>query len=112
MALARTPDPTARNLDDETLLALAAKDGVVQATAVHSFVKVDPPGALKAFAALLDEFNITTDSEAKRLPPDLRLEFEARLAEQERRWALATVGHMIDDIDYAVSLVGAGGAGS
>lgn len=99
--------PTPRNLDDETLLALAAKGGVIQVTAVHSFVKVDPPGATKAFFALLDEFGIEADADAKDLPPGRRAQFEARLAQLEKRWALATVGQMVDHIDYAVSLVGA-----
>lgn len=98
--------PTPRNMDDETLLALAAKGGVIQVTAVHSFVKVDPPNAIKAFSALLDEFTLETDAEAKELPPDRRRAFEARLAQMERRWALATVMHMVDHIDYAVGLVG------
>jgi membrane dipeptidase len=93
-------------MDDETLQALAAKGGVIQITAVHSFVKVDPPGAAKAFTALLEEFGLETDTEASRLPPDRRREFDARLADQSRRWALATVGQMVDHIDYAVSLVG------
>jgi membrane dipeptidase len=99
--------PTPRNLDDETLLALAAKGGVVQVAAVHSFVKVDPPGATRAFSTLLDEFGIGSDADAKNLAPDRRAEFEARLAPLKRRWALATVGQMVDHIDYAVSLVGA-----
>ncbi|MCI0429200.1 MAG: dipeptidase [Rhodospirillales bacterium] len=98
--------PNARNMDDETLRALAAKGGVIQITAVHSFVKVDPPGAIEAFSALLEEFDLESDADARELPPDRRAEFEARLAEQERRWALATVGHMVDHIDYAVALVG------
>ena len=98
--------PDQRNMDDETLRALAAKGGVIQITAVHTFTKVDPPGSARAFAALLEEFDLESDADARELPPDRRAEFEARLAEQERRWALATVGHMVDHIDYAVGLVG------
>lgn len=98
--------PTPRNMDDETLRALAAKGGVIQIAAVHSFLKVDPPSASKAFAALLAEFGLETDADARTLPPDRRAGFEARVKEQERRWALATVGHMVDHIDYAVGLVG------
>lgn len=98
--------PNERNLDDETLLALAAKGGVIQITAVHSFSKVDPPGSAQAFTALLEEFGLESDADAKELPAGRRAEFEARLAQQERRWALATVAHMVDHIDYAVGLVG------
>lgn len=98
--------PNARNMDDETLVALAARGGVLQITAVHSFLKVDPPKAVAAFSALLDEFDLETDADAKGLPPDRRSEFQARLAELEKRWSLATEIHMVDHIDYAVGVVG------
>lgn len=95
-----------RNIDDETLLALAEKGGVIQITPVHYFVKVDPPSGVEAFFTLLDEFGLKGDFEAQKLPPERRVEFEARLAEQSRRGALATVVHVVDHIDYAVGMVG------
>lgn len=98
------PDP--RNMDDETLLALAAKGGVIHITPVHSFIKVDPPGVMEAYFALLEEFELGDGGEAGELTPERRAEFEARLAEQDKHWALATVGHFVDHIDYAVGLVG------
>lgn len=98
------PDP--RNIDDETLLALAAKGGVLQITPVHSFIKVDPPGVMEAYMALLDEFGLVGGDEAGELPPERRAEFDARLAEQAKHSALATVVHFVDHIDYAVGLVG------
>lgn len=98
--------PHLRNIDDEAARALAEKGGVVQITAVHEFVKVDPPGAMDAFYSLLDEFGLESGGQAVRLPPDRRAQFEERLEEQERRWALASVVHLVDHIDYAVGLVG------
>ncbi|HVS14238.1 MAG TPA: dipeptidase [Thermoanaerobaculia bacterium] len=98
--------PHPRNLDDETLLALAAKGGVVQITPVHEFLKVDPPGAMEAFYALLDEFGLENDSEARSLPPERRAEFERRYGEMLERWPLATVADFVDHIDHAVGLVG------
>jgi membrane dipeptidase len=98
--------PHPRNIDDETLVAMAVKGGVVQITAVHEFVKVDPPGAMEAFYALLNEFDIETEAQARTLPPDRRAEFEKRNAEMLERWPLATVAHLVDHIDHAVGLVG------
>lgn len=98
--------PNPRNMDDETLRALAANGGVIQVTPVHSFLKVDPPGAMEAFLALLEEFDLETDADAKDLPPDRRAAFAARVAGLEKHWALATVVHMVDHIDYAVGLIG------
>lgn len=98
--------PHPRNLDDETARAMAAGGGVIQITPVHEFLKVDPPGAMEAFHALLDEFGLGTDAEAKELRPARRAAFEDRLAELDRRWARASVVHLVDHIDYAVGLVG------
>ncbi len=98
--------PHPRNMDDETLLALAAKGGVIQITPVHEFIKVDPPGSMEAFYALLEKFDIESESESRTLAPDLRKDFDVRLAELEKRWALATVIHFVDHIDYAVAMVG------
>lgn len=98
--------PHPRNLDDETLRALKAKGGVVQVTPVHDFIKVDPPGSMETFTALLHEFGLDSDSQAKRLPSERRAEFDVRLAELDKHWALASVVHFVDHIDYAVAVVG------
>jgi len=98
------PDP--RNMDDETLLALATKGGVIQITPVHSLIKVDPPGVMEAYWALLEEFDLPDGGHAEELPPERRSEFKVRLAEQDKHTALATVIHFVDHIDYAVGLIG------
>lgn len=78
--------PHPRNMDDETLLFLASKGGVVQIPAVHEFIKTDPPGVMEAFYALLDEFGISMDTEARTLPANQREAFERRNAEMLERW--------------------------
>lgn len=98
--------PHPRNMNDETLLLLASKGGVVQIPALHEFIKTDPPGVMEAFYALLDEFGISTDAEARTLPPNQRTAFERRNAEALERWPLATVREFVDHIDHVVDLVG------
>ncbi|MCI0353377.1 MAG: dipeptidase [Acidobacteriales bacterium] len=98
--------PHPRNMDDETLLALAKKGGVVHIAAVSTFVKREPPEATVAFTALFQEFGIWTTYKAKRLPPKQRAEFLRRYAELEKCWPLATVSDLVDHIDHAVKLVG------
>ncbi|MGH9794112.1 MAG: dipeptidase [Candidatus Acidiferrales bacterium] len=95
-----------RNMDDETLTALAKKGGVIQITAVSTFVKSEPAEATEAFKALFHEFAVHTTSEAKRLPADRRAEFQRRYAEMEKRWPLATVSEFVDHIDHAVKVAG------
>ena len=46
---------------------------------------------------------------SRRCAPDRRAEFERRLAEIDRKWPAvgrATVKDFVDDIDYAVKLIG------
>ncbi len=95
-----------RNMDDETLVALAKKGGVVQITAVSTFVKSEPPETTEAFTALFHEYGVDTILKANRLPPDRRAEFQRRYAELEKRWPLATISDLVDHIDHAVKLVG------
>jgi len=93
-------------MDDETLLLLASKGGVVQIPALHEFIKTDPPGVMEAFYALLDEFGISMDTEARTLPANQREAFERRNAEMLERWPLATVRDFVGHIDHVVDLVG------
>ncbi|MCI0724671.1 MAG: dipeptidase [Acidobacteria bacterium] len=95
-----------RNMDDETLVALAKKGGIVQITAVSTFVKSEPPEATEAFSALFHEFGVDTILKANRLTPGRRTEFQRRYAELEKRWPLATVSDFVDHIDHAVKLAG------
>ena len=95
-----------RNIDDETLDALAAKGGVVQLVPLHSFLNDDPPEADAAFISLFEEFGIELTWQARKLPSDRRAEFEQRYAELEERWPLATVADFVDHIDHAVRRVG------
>jgi membrane dipeptidase len=98
--------PDRRNMDDETLRALAKKGGVVQITAVSLFVKGEPPEATAAYTQLFHEFGIEYTRQANRLPPERRAEFQRRYQEMEKRWPLATVADFVDHIDHAVKLVG------
>jgi membrane dipeptidase len=49
-----------RNMDDEMLMAMKTKNGVVQINAVADFIKTDPQERAPAIAALRDEFGLST----------------------------------------------------
>ena len=97
----------ARNLDDETLLALKANGGVVQVVAFDGYLKAQPSEKTTALRALRQSTGMTGDRRLSSLPPEQRAAYEAGLRDIEARWPSATVAHLVDHIDYAVRLIGA-----
>jgi membrane dipeptidase len=125
---------TSRNLDDEQLTAIKTNGGVVQIVGLSAFVKPDPPERGPAITALRQEFGLNAEgggtqrircpvenptapdstgsrgSQAlERLTAQRRAEYERQLAEIDRKWPAApraTVKDFVDEIDYAVKLIG------
>jgi len=125
-----------RNMDDEMLMAMKTNGGVIQMVALSGFVKSNPPERGPAVNALRREFGLAgaaapgtpacsvegaSPAAADRaagggagagletLTPDRRAEFERSLADIDRRWPAverATVRDFVDEIDYAVKLIG------
>lgn len=105
---ARAVNDHARNLDDETLLALKANGGVVQCVALGSFVKNDPPEKADAVRALRAEFGLAggPGGGLAALSPEKRAAYETRRAELDAKWAPANVHDFVNHIDHAVRLIG------
>ena len=95
----------ARNLDDETLLALKRNRGVVNAVALGSFVKNDPPAKRDALDALRKEMGITGFGRGS-VPADRRAEYDRRRAELDAKWPPASVADFVNHIDHMVKLIG------
>ncbi len=98
-----------RNLDDETLRALAAKGGVVQIVAYEGFLKVQPPEQAAAMQALGERLGIeppTTSDGVMALPEEQRFAFLRGVQEIQARWPPASVDDLVDHVDYAVRLIG------
>lgn len=91
-----------RNMDDETLLALKDNGGVMQATALGTFVKNRTPEVEDATSALLEEFGLQRLSQAMALSAEQRVMFMDAL----REIGFADVGDFIDHVDHAVNLIG------
>jgi membrane dipeptidase len=96
----------ARNLDDETLLALKANGGVVQVVAYGGHLKVQPAERRAATDALAARLGLTTPINLTALPEGVRAEYESGLREVDAQWPPANVQTFIDHIDYAVRLIG------
>jgi membrane dipeptidase len=138
-----------RNMDDEMLMAMKTKGGVIQMVALSGYVKSNPPERSSLVNALRQEFGLggaagggpaagggrgasatatpkcSVEGAApvaagpggrsgavtgvEVLTPDRRADFDRRMAEIDRRWPAvgrATVKDFVDEIDYAIKLIG------
>lgn len=95
-----------RNLDDETLQALAQSGGVVQIVAFDSYLKTQPPERQSAVRTLRDTLGIEPTQGAAAMSPELRAAFEEGMREIDAQWPRASVAELVDHIDYAVKLAG------
>jgi membrane dipeptidase len=95
-----------RNLDDETLVALAEKGGVAQIVAFDSYLWLGSVAKRKAQEALRQEYGLEDSFGIGKLPPDKAAEYWRRLSALDQVWARADVKKLVDHIDYAVKKVG------
>ena len=111
-----------RNLDDEQLLALKNKGGVIQIVAYDGFLKITQADTTERKTALAearklydlpDPTSISQRARAqaslKKLPAAQRAAYEEKLAEIDARLPgdpPASVKDLVDHIDYAVKLIG------
>ena len=120
---ARALSDVSRNLDDETLHAIAANGGVVQAVALGTFVSTDKAsarrevlGEFEAEVAAEMDFEILSRGQMFRLPMDERDAYRDRMAEVQRVAAeraeaagvpgRVNVADFVDHIEYMVNLIG------
>jgi membrane dipeptidase len=127
---ARALADVSRNLDDEQLNALKRNGGVVQTVAFASYVKVtkpDSPERAAAIEALRKEFGLGPGGPGatggagrgggggggrgglNRLTPDQRAQYDARMAEIDKKTPgdpRATVKDFVNHVDYLVKKIG------
>lgn len=97
---------SARNLDDEQLLAIKANGGVVQLVALGAYVKAPTPVQSAAMDALNTRFALKTDADYAALSePDQAFYQKGRqdIIDMEPP---ATVEDFVNHIDYAVKIMG------
>jgi membrane dipeptidase len=103
---ARALTDVSRNMDDEQLRALRQNGGVIQIVAVGSFVKDEAPEKRDAIRALREELGITGYRAFRTLSEEARAEYDSRRRVLDEKWPPATLGDLVDHIDYAVNLIG------
>lgn len=97
---------SARNLDDEQLLAIKANGGVVQIVALGAYVKALSP-AQESFSKDIEiKFNIKTATDVERLSAADKALLDIAREELRSMEPAASVSDFVDHIDYAVKIMG------
>jgi membrane dipeptidase len=95
-----------RNLSDDELKAIAAKDGVAQMVAFDTYLRAVPKPKTEAVAALWAELGIADFADMGKLTPDQLKTYRARMDQIELTWPKAGVKDLADHVDYTVKLIG------
>ncbi|HEX9000086.1 MAG TPA: dipeptidase [Blastocatellia bacterium] len=94
-----------RNLNDEELLALKANGGVIQIVAFSAYLRSNPPEVIAQHKALAREYGLDGDTPSN-LSPERRAEYTKRYYAILAPVPKATLGQLVDSIDYAVKKIG------
>ena len=95
-----------RNLDDEEMKALAAQGGVMQVVAYDSYLKAVPKEKQQAIKELLNALGIQSPEQVSKLDAKRKAQYNAQMKAFNERWPPANVKMFVDNIDYAVKLMG------
>ncbi len=96
----------ARNMDDETLLALRDNGGVVQIVAFESYLQTYPPERNEAVQNLQRRFGLNGPIDPSTLAEADADAYMRGMLEIESQWPKPGVAALVDHIDYAVNLIG------
>jgi membrane dipeptidase len=95
-----------RSLDDEEMKALAAQGGVMQVVAYDSYLKAVPAEKQQAIKELMTALGIKSPEEVGKLDPKRKEQYKVQMKAFDERWPRADVKLFVDNIDYAVKLMG------
>ena len=94
-----------RNLSDAQLAALKAKDGVIAINAFGAYLRARSPATLNAVADLQHQYGLSPAGGVV-LPPEQQADYDRRYHEIVGREIPASVGDLVNALDYAVKRVG------
>ena len=98
--------PHPRNMDDETMKALAAKGGVIQIVAFDTYLHEVPKEKLKARGEAAKRLGLTSLEAFFNASDETQAEFRKISDELDAKYPRASVSDLVDHIDYAVKLIG------
>ena len=96
----------ARNMDDEQLLALRDRGGVIQIVAYSHYIKLHSKEKAVAIRQLAESMGLATHTDWGNASDAKIAAYGRRLTELDEKWPRATVQDFVDHIEYAVTLMG------
>lgn len=97
---------SARNLDDEQLMAIKANGGVVQIVALGAYLKALTPEQEAFKMSVRKDMGLETDAKLYAMDEVTEGLYRARLAPIAELAPAASVADFVDHIDYAVKIMG------
>jgi membrane dipeptidase len=95
-----------RNISDDEVRAIAAKDGVVQLVAFDAYIRAIPAEKQTAMAEIREEMGLNSREAMRAATPKQWADLRSRVRELDAVWPRSSISDMVDQIDYAVELVG------
>lgn len=95
-----------RNMTDEELVAIARTGGVVQLVAFDSYVRPMDPERQKAHKELAVLYGIHSREDFYSLTPKERRAYVTERRRLDKKYVRGSLPDLVDQIDYAVGLVG------
>ena len=95
-----------RNISDEEVKAIAAAGGVVQLVAFDSYIREIPAEKQAAVGEIRKEMGLNSREAMRAATPRQWADLRNRVRELDAVWPRSSVSDMVDQIDYAVALVG------
>jgi len=105
-AAARALVDNPRNINDEDMVAMARKGGVIQIVALGSFLRSPSPAQSEARLDVRARFGIRTDAERAALDEDTNARYVAAIEAVDAKFPPVRVGDLIDHVDHVAKLVG------
>ncbi len=98
--------PIPRNITDEEMLAIAQRGGVVQLVAFDSYLKPVPKEKQNEMASIRERLGFTSADSFATASESLKLQLRQSINALDSQWPRANISDFVDQIDYAVALIG------
>ncbi len=95
-----------RNISRKEMKAIARTGGVVQVVAFDAYLKENPAEKNAAIAEIYERMSLNSREAMYAATPDQWAELRRRIRALDETWPRANVAEFVDQIDYAVKVMG------
>ncbi|TDI61213.1 MAG: membrane dipeptidase, partial [Alphaproteobacteria bacterium] len=95
-----------RNISRKEMKAIAKRGGVVQVVAFDAYLKEPPTEKSAAITEIREDMSLDTREAMRAATPDQWAALRKRVRTLDETWPRANVADFVDQIDYAVKVMG------